>query len=203
MILIVDDDNAVRMALSLALERAGFEPLAVGNEAEALDAVRSGRVELVILDMNLTLSTTGRQGVEVLRKIRILQPDVPVIMITAWGTIPLAVETMNYGAADFVTKPWSNADVIVKIKKALARSSEQRPGLATTRLSKKSRRTLSEKFCGVAAAICRKHPSSSASRASRFTAVSKNSSYEVPNLLHDASGRSGGDNRSRGFLRCR
>lgn len=55
MILIVDDDNAVRMALSLALERAGFEPLAVGNEAEALDAVRSGRVELVILDMNLTL----------------------------------------------------------------------------------------------------------------------------------------------------
>ncbi len=126
MILIVDDDNAVRMALSLALERAGFEPLAVGNEAEALDAVRSGRVELVILDMNLTLSTTGRQGVEVLRKIRILQPDVPVIMITAWGTIPLAVETMNYGAADFVTKPWSNADVIAKIKKALARSSEQR-----------------------------------------------------------------------------
>ena len=54
MILIVDDDNAVRMALSLALERAGFEPLAVGNEAEALDAVRSGRVELVILDMNLS-----------------------------------------------------------------------------------------------------------------------------------------------------
>lgn len=126
MILIVDDDNAVRMALSLALERAGFDPLAVGNEAEALDAVRSGRVELVILDMNLTLSTTGRQGVEVLRKIRILQPDVPVIMITAWGTIPLAVETMNYGAADFVTKPWSNADVIAKIKKALARSSEQK-----------------------------------------------------------------------------
>ena len=98
MILIVDDDNAVRMSVSLALRRAGYEPWAVGSEDEALAAVRDERVELAILDMNLTLSTTGRQGVEMLRKIRILRPEMPVIMFTAWGTIPQAVETMTYGA---------------------------------------------------------------------------------------------------------
>ena len=122
MILIVDDDNAVRMSVSLALKRAGYEPWAVGNEDDALEAVRDERVALVILDMNLTLSTTGRQGVEMLRKIRILRPEIPVIMITAWGTIPQAVETMTYGAVDFLTKPWSNNDLVARIKKALARS---------------------------------------------------------------------------------
>ena len=122
MILIVDDDNAVRMSVSLALRRAGYEPWAVGSEDEALAAVRDERVELAILDMNLTLSTTGRQGVEMLRKIHILRPEMPVIMFTAWGTIPQAVETMTYGATDYVTKPWSNADLFARIKKALARS---------------------------------------------------------------------------------
>lgn len=122
MILIVDDDNAVRMSVSLALKRAEYEPWAVGNEDDALAAVRDERVALVILDMNLTLSTTGRQGVEMLRKIQILRPGIPVIMITAWGTIPQAVETMTYGAVDFLTKPWSNNDLVARIKKALARS---------------------------------------------------------------------------------
>lgn len=122
MILIVDDDNAVRMSVSLALKRAGYEPWAVGNEDDALAAVRDERVALVILDMNLTLSTTGRQGVEMLRKIQILRPGIPVIMITAWGTIPQAVETMTYGAVDFLTKPWSNTDLVARIKKSLAKS---------------------------------------------------------------------------------
>ena len=119
MILIVDDDNAVRLSLSLALKRAGFESVTAAAETEALAAVRDSKIRLAILDMNLTLSTTGRNGVELLRKVRILRPDLPVIMITAWGTIPLAVETMNYGAVDFITKPWSNTDLIAKVRKAL------------------------------------------------------------------------------------
>lgn len=120
MILIVDDDNAVRMSITLALKRAGFDSTAVGTEAEALAAVRDTHVALAILDMNLALSTTGRQGIDLLRKFRILRPEMPVIMITAWGTIQLAVETMSHGAVDFITKPWSNADLVAKVKKALA-----------------------------------------------------------------------------------
>ena len=126
MILIVDDDNAVRTSVSLALKRAGYEPLAVGSEEDALQAVRDARVSLAILDMNLTLTTTGRQGLEILRKFHILRPDMPVIMFTAWGTIPLTVEALGYGAVDFVTKPWSNADLISKIRKALLKSEADR-----------------------------------------------------------------------------
>lgn len=125
MILIVDDDNAVRMSIALALKRAGYEPLTAASEAEALVAVRDERVRLAVLDLNLTQSTTGRQGVELLRKFGILRPGLPVIVITAWGTIPLAVEAMTRGASDFMTKPWSNADLLAKIKKALAKSERE------------------------------------------------------------------------------
>lgn len=121
MILIVDDDNAVRMALGLMLKQARVEWEAVGTEADALAAVRVHEPEIVLLDMNLTLSTTGQQGLELLRKIKILSPESEVILISAWGTIPLAVEGINLGAADFITKPWSNADVMTKIKRILER----------------------------------------------------------------------------------
>lgn len=126
MILIVDDDNAVRLSIGLAMKRAGIDYEAVSNEPDALAAVRREETELVILDMNLTLTTTGRQGLEMLQKIHILRPGLPVILITAWGTIPLTVEAMNLGAVDFVTKPWSNNDLIAKVRKALAnRRAEQ------------------------------------------------------------------------------
>lgn len=121
MVLIVDDDNAVRLSIGLALKRAGIDCEAVGNEADALIAVRRDGTELVILDMNLTLTTTGKQGLEMMQKINILRPGLPVIIITAWGTIPLTVEAMTLGAVDFITKPWSNNDLVAKVKKTLAR----------------------------------------------------------------------------------
>lgn len=119
MILVVDDDNAIRLSIGLMLRQAGMECEGIGTEREALSAVRRPEVELVILDMNLTLSTTGRQGIEMLRKIKVLRPELPVILLTAWGTIPLAVEGLGFGAADFVTKPWHNRDFMAKIRKAL------------------------------------------------------------------------------------
>lgn len=122
MILIVDDDRAVRLAIGLALGRAGFETRPVGTESECLAMVREAGTELVILDMNLTLSTSGQQGLEILRKIKVLRPEIPVILISAWGTIPLTVEGMSLGAVDFLTKPWSNAVLVEKVKKALTGS---------------------------------------------------------------------------------
>ncbi len=119
MILIVDDDIAIRQSIGLMLRQAKFDFEAVSNEADCIAAVRSGNVQLVILDMNLTLTTTGEQGIAILRKIKILMPEVPVILISAWGTIPLAVQGMNYGAVDFVTKPWNNRDFMAKIRKTL------------------------------------------------------------------------------------
>lgn len=122
MVLIVDDDQAVRLSISLALSKAGLEFETVGTEPEAMAAVRNPAVRMVVLDMNLHLSTTGEQGLEMLRKIKILRPELPVIMLTAWGTIPLAVSSMNYGATDFMTKPWSNEDLLRKIRRELNQS---------------------------------------------------------------------------------
>ncbi len=119
MILIVDDDIAIRQSIGLMLRQAKFDFEAVSNEKDCLAFVRSKNVQLVILDMNLTLTTTGEQGLEILRKIKILAPDVPVILISAWGTIPLAVQGMNFGAADFITKPWNNRDFVAKIKRII------------------------------------------------------------------------------------
>ncbi len=125
MILIVDDDRTIRLSLSLMLKQGGFESMAVGTEEEAMAAIRRDDIELVILDMNLSLSTTGRQGIEMLQGIRILAPDVPVIMLSAWATVPLAVEGMGHGAVDFVTKPWSNRDFMARIREILKRSRAQ------------------------------------------------------------------------------
>lgn len=119
MILIIDDDQAIRLSIGLMLRQAGFEYEAVATESDAMAAMRRGNVDLAILDMNLTLSTTGQQGIEMLRKFKILAPTTPVIMLSAWATVPLAVEGMKYGAVDFVTKPWANRDFMAKIRKAL------------------------------------------------------------------------------------
>ncbi|MDE6587689.1 MAG: DNA-binding response regulator [Paramuribaculum sp.] len=119
MILIIDDDQAVRMSLSLLFKQAGFDSEAVGNAADAIEVVRNREPQLVMLDMNLSLSTTGRDGIELLRKIKVFCPDTPVILISAWGTIALAVEGMAHGAADFVTKPWSNRDLMAKVRKVI------------------------------------------------------------------------------------
>lgn len=126
MILIVDDDQAIRSSIALMLRQAQLEHQAVSNEHDCITAVRRGDIDLVILDMNLSLTTTGTEGIEILRKIKILEPQMPVILISAWGTIPLAVEGMHYGAADFVTKPWSNRDFMSKIRNALDDARRQR-----------------------------------------------------------------------------
>lgn len=120
MILIIDDDSAVRLSIGLVAKRCGYEYIEASTERDALDYVRDPHVRLVVLDMNLTLSSTGSQGIEILRKIKILRPELPVILITAWGTIPLAVKGMKFGAADFITKPWNNDDLRSKIRKLIS-----------------------------------------------------------------------------------
>lgn len=108
MILIIDDDAAVRSSLTFLLKRAGFRPEAVPGPKEALEVVRATAPELILMDMNFTLTTTGEEGIQLLRQVKIFRPDVPVILMTAWGSISLAVQGMQAGAFDFITKPWNN-----------------------------------------------------------------------------------------------
>lgn len=71
------------------------------------------------MDMNFTLSTSGEEGLTLLKQVKIFRPDVPVILMTAWGSIQLAVQGMQAGAFDFITKPWNNAALLQRIETAL------------------------------------------------------------------------------------
>jgi two-component system NtrC family response regulator len=122
MILIADDDPSVAASLGLLLKRHGHPTLAARSQEEALRHLEAegDRIALVLQDMNFSRGTTGEEGLELLREIRRRRPQLPVILITAWGSISLAVEGMKAGAADFVTKPWSNAQLLQSVDTALS-----------------------------------------------------------------------------------
>lgn len=119
MILIVDDDSAVRSSLSFMLKRAGYNVKVVSGPREAIDIVRAEAPALILMDMNFTLSTTGEEGLTLLKQVKVFCPEVPVILMTAWGSIQLAVQGMQAGAFDFITKPWNNAALLQRIETAL------------------------------------------------------------------------------------
>lgn len=126
MILIIDDDAVVRSSLTFLLKRAGFQPEAVAGPEEALQIVRTSAPRLILMDMNFTLTTTGEEGIHLLRQVKIFRPDVPVILMTAWGSISLAVQGMQAGAFDFITKPWNNLVLLQSIRTALALSEQKK-----------------------------------------------------------------------------
>ena len=119
MILIIDDDIAVRASLVLLLRSEGYKPLTASSEAEALSALKHHEVSLIILDLNFSIETSGKEGMELLAKIRQMNAAIPIILITGWGTIELAVQGMKLGANDFVNKPWSNEHLLQSIKTLL------------------------------------------------------------------------------------
>src|SRR5437868_8304220 len=120
MILIVDDDPSVTTSLSLLLKRHGYATRAAVSQEEALAALREQDFDLVLQDMNYSRGTTGEEGLELLAAIRRLRPRLPVILVTAWGSIALAVEGIKAGAVDFITKPWSNAQLLQSVETALS-----------------------------------------------------------------------------------
>lgn len=126
MILIIDDDSAIRSSLSFMLKRAKYEVQAVSGPREAMEVVRSVAPQLILMDMNFTLSTTGEEGLTLLKQVKVFRPEVPVILMTAWGSIQLAVQGMQAGAFDFITKPWNNVALMQRIETALELTSQDK-----------------------------------------------------------------------------
>lgn len=116
MILIIDDDIGIRTSLNLLIKQAGLACYAVSNQTEAINWLRQNGPSLILMDMNFSVKTTGDEGLELLQKVKIFHPDVPVILITGWGTISLAVQGIKLGASDFITKPWNNRALLDSIK---------------------------------------------------------------------------------------
>jgi DNA-binding NtrC family response regulator len=114
-ILIVDDDQAMRLALSESLASCGYDIVAADNGNEALNLFKKRKFDLVLTDMKMP----GMSGIEVLQGVKKMSADIPVILITAYGTVSTAVEAMKEGAAEFIMKPFSLDDLESVVKHVL------------------------------------------------------------------------------------
>ncbi len=132
-ILIIDDDFAVLKSLYLLFKRNDFDCYTTDNPDDAMKILKHHEINLVLLDMNFGLSTSGKEGLEILSKIKNNFPNILVILVTAWGSIDLAVKGMKIGAVDFITKPWNNKQLINSIRTALSISQDSDSGKIISR----------------------------------------------------------------------
>jgi sigma-B regulation protein RsbU (phosphoserine phosphatase) len=136
-VLIADDQDDVRIALDLLLRSEGFETREASTPAELLAAAAADRFDVVLMDLNYTRDTTsGEEGLDALARLRERDPDVVVVVMTAWASVELAVDAMRRGAADFVLKPWDNAALVETLRRhAPLRRSRERSRRSQQRLS--------------------------------------------------------------------
>src|SRR6266851_3078911 len=112
-ILIADDQADVLAALRLLLKGEGFEIETASSPAGVLKTVDSHELDVVLIDLNYARDTTsGSEGLDLLTRIQSIDPTLPVVVMTAWGNVALAVEAMRRGARDFLQKPWDNARLL-------------------------------------------------------------------------------------------
>ncbi|MES2730200.1 MAG: sigma-54 dependent transcriptional regulator [Bacteroidota bacterium] len=139
MLLIIDDDIAVQTSLLLLLRKQGFEVSAADSPEQAWNFLDVQTPEVILLDMNFHLETSGEEGLRMLKAIRGKYPTIPIILITGWGTIDLAVQGMKAGARDFITKPWQNDYVVQSIRTALSLAQQKPQSPSRRKLDKQYR----------------------------------------------------------------
>lgn len=124
-ILVVDDNPAILTAARICLGGVFEKVITLPSPEGILATMNQESVDIVLLDMNFTLGVnSGQDGLLWLRSIHKLHPDVPVVLITAYADIKLAVRGLKDGAADFVTKPWDNSELVRTLKDAIDKSKE-------------------------------------------------------------------------------
>jgi two-component system, NtrC family, response regulator PilR len=136
-ILIVDDDSSIRNMLSIVLKKDGYEVASADSSEAALRRLKDESFDLIISDIKMP----GVSGIELLKKIKALQPEVPVIMITAFASANDAVEAMKLGAEDYITKPFNLDELKLIISKSLYKKD-----IETENIKLKSRLSAKEKF---------------------------------------------------------
>jgi DNA-binding NtrC family response regulator len=143
-ILIADDQADVLEALRFLIKGEGYQAEAVTSPAAALHAVESRDFDAVLMDLNYTRDTTsGAEGLDLLNRIQTLDANLPVIVMTAWGSVELAVEAMRRGARDFIQKPWDNARLSAILKTQIELGRALRKG---QRLEAENRALRAERF---------------------------------------------------------
>jgi len=126
-VLIADDQQHVLFALQILLHSSGFSTEAVTHPSRVLRALETESFDAVLMDLNYTRDTVGgAEGLDLVKEIRSRDSLLPVVVMTAWSTVELAVEAMRRGASDFIQKPWENHELLQKLHRQLSLAREQR-----------------------------------------------------------------------------
>ena len=144
-ILVIDDNPDVITALDVLFSLHDIQAVGAESPEAGMDALRDGRIDLVIQDMNFRADTTsGEEGVALFGRIRELHPDMPVILLTAWTQLESAVELIKAGAADYLAKPWDDRKLLTTVNNLLELAGSRRE-LARHRESTRRRREVLER----------------------------------------------------------
>src|SRR5262249_14084545 len=126
-ILIADDQQDVLEALQLLLKNEGFVIEVVSSPRAAIEAIEKGRFDVALLYLNYARDTpSGTEGLELLARIQQVDSALPIVLMTAWGSIELAVEAMQGGGRDFVQKPWDNQKLLQTLRRRVEESHARR-----------------------------------------------------------------------------
>ena len=126
-VLVGDDQQAIREALALLLKGFDYSVSVASSPNELLRLAQESQFDLVLMDMNYARDTTsGEEGLDLLDHLREFDGDMPVVVMTAWSTVELAVQAMQRGACDFVTKPWDNGRLAETVAKQIERAQQRR-----------------------------------------------------------------------------
>ena len=159
-VLVVDDQEPVRLALSMLFELHGLGVITAATTADALCAVREADVGVVVQDMNFSHNTTsGDEGIALFREIHALDPDLPVVLMTAWSSLETAVALVREGAADYVAKPWDDTKLLVTVQNLLGLRALRDENARRRRQAARQRSELSARFdlCGLVYASAAMH----------------------------------------------
>lgn len=125
--LIADDEPDILAALRLLLKGDGYEPETVSSPAAVIEAIQRRQYDVVLIDLNYARDTTsGREGIDLISRIQAVDPSLPIVVMTAWGTVDLAVEAMRRGVRDFVKKPWENPRLLQTLRKQVRHARARR-----------------------------------------------------------------------------
>src|SRR5688572_2402837 len=120
-ILVADDQRDVLESLRLLFKSEGYVAATFESPEALLEALRARAADVVLIDLNYTRDTTsGDEGLNLIGRIRAFDAYTPIVVMTAWGTIGLAVEAMRRGAQDFIEKPWDNARLLTVLRTQVA-----------------------------------------------------------------------------------
>src|SRR5580692_8114386 len=146
-VLVVDDNPAVGQALSLLFGLHDIRTLAAAAPAQGLALLTRERVDLVVADMNFSADTTsGEEGTALFRALRANQPDLPVILLTAWTHLESAVQLVKAGAADYIGKPWDNDKLLATVENLLELAEANRERQRLQNELRRRRERLAEQY---------------------------------------------------------